>query len=361
MTFVSERGHSRLNITLALLLAMSPASALFASSGQPGCAPLEGATVRWVVPSHPGGGYDAYSRLLQPFLEQKLDAQILIENRPEAGGIVGALAVRDAAPDGKTLGLINASGLLAARAIEGDLAPDPTADFTVLGQVASNQVVMFTGTNSGFRDINELLTEAQSRPIVVGVRDAGSTSFYSVPIAAALLGMEYALVSGYVGSAARTLALMRGEVDIVVGNFDSLSGQVRAGELIPLLQLTASMDGELDITQLGGPEGEASRRAAATGRTPQQAEQAASDLAAIVGAGRLVVAPPDLPASLSGCLETVLGEILQGAELLQAAGRAQLSIQYQNSATAAQGLVTAARGVDQFRDLINAAIEQARE
>jgi tripartite-type tricarboxylate transporter receptor subunit TctC len=299
--------------------------------------------------------------LLQPFLEQKLKAQIRIENRPEAGGVVGAQAIRDAVPDGKTLGLINASGLLAARAIKDGLAPDPTADFTILGQVVSNQVVLFTGTASGFRDINDLLATAESRPIVAGVRDAGSTSLYSVPVTAALLGIDYALVSGYVGSAARTLALIRGEVDVILGNFDSLQGQVRAGELIPLLQLTALSDGELDIPQLGGPEGLARHRAGVTGRTPQQAEQAAGDLAAIVGAGRLVVAPLDLPASLSDCLDTELGRILQSADLLQAADRAQLSIQYQNSASAHQSLMAGARGIDQFRDLISDAIRRARE
>ena len=353
--------HFRFGVALMLLIAISPVSALFAGSRPPGCAPLEGASVRWVVPSRPGGGYDAYSRLLQPFLEQNLNVQIRIENRPEAGGVVGAQAIRDAVPDGNTLGLINASGLLAARAIEDGLAPDPTTDFTILGQVVSNQSVVFTGTASGLRDIDDLLIAAQSRPIVVGVRDAGSTSLYSVPVTAALLGIDYALVSGYVGSAARTMALIRGEVDIIVGNYDSLKGQVRAGELIPLLQLTALLDGELDIPQLGGPEGLARHRAGLTVRTPQQAEQAASDLAVIVGAGRLVVAPRGLPGSLSDCLDTELGEILKSAELLQAADRAQLSIHYQNSASAHQSLMAGARGVDQFRDLISAAIRHARE
>jgi len=361
LTVLPDKGHFRLAVALALLLTIIPASVLLADSRQPGCAPLEGAIIRWVVPSRPGGGYDAYSRLLQPFLEQYLDVQIRIENRPEAGGVVGAQAIRDAVPDGKTLGLINASGLLAARAIEDGLAPDPTADFTILGQVVSNQVVVFTGTASGFRDINDLLVAAESRPIIVGVRDAGSTSLYSVPVTAALLGIDYALVSGYVGSAARTMALIRGEVDIIVGNYDSLKGQVRAGELIPLLQLTASTDGSPDIPQLGGPEGLARHRAGLTGRTPQQAEQAASDLAVIVAAGRLVVAPRDLPVRLSDCLDTELGEILHSAELLQAADRAQLSIQYRNSESANQSVMAGARGIDQFRDLISDAIRQARE
>ncbi|MCU0989769.1 MAG: tripartite tricarboxylate transporter substrate-binding protein, partial [Xanthomonadales bacterium] len=186
------------------------------------------------MPTRPGGGYDAYSRLLQPFLERALSARIVIENRPEAGGIVGALAIRDAAPDGRTLGIINASGLLAARAGDAGRAPDPASDFTVLASIVSNHVVLFSGRDSGIADVASLLRVAQTRPIVAGVRDAGSSSFYALPIAAALLGFDYELVTGYVGSASRTLAVMRGEVDIVVATFDSVQGPVRDGELVPL-------------------------------------------------------------------------------------------------------------------------------
>lgn len=350
-----------LRLALVLLLTTGPVFPLVASDAMARCTDLAGKTIHWIVPSQPGGGYDAYSRLLQPFLERLLAAHLLIENLPDAGGIVAAVAIRDAAADGTTLGLINASGLLAAHAIEGQLAPDPATNFTILGQIASNHMVVFSGRDSGLKDIHDLLRVAQSRPIVVGVRDAGSASFFAVPVLAKLLGIQYALVSGYVGSAARTLALMRGEIDISLGSLDSLSGQVQAGELIPLLQLTAAEQSGLDVPQLGGPDGLASQRAVTTGRTPAQAEQLASDLAAIMGAGRLVVAPPSLPSQLATCLEDALGQVLQSAELVAAAQRAQLGIDYQDSAAAYQGLLAGSRGVEQFHDLIQSAIEQARE
>lgn len=361
MILVTADTLRQAKFVLLLSLAITPLGDLFADTSQPACPSLNGEVLRWIVPTKPGGGYDAYSRLIQPFLEQKLAVQIRIENRPEAGGVVGALAIRDAPPDGRTLGIINASGLLAASAVEGSRAPDPAADYTVLGQVVSNQYFMFTGTASGITDINDLLTFAQSRPIIVGVRDAGSASFFSVPVMAELLGMDYELVSGYVGSAARQMALLRGEVDIIVGNFDSLSNQVRAGELIPLLQLTAAGDNRRDLPRLGGPEGMALLRSAESGWPPERAEQAADDLADIMEAGRLVVTPRNLPAALSECLETALGEVLQSADLLQAADRAQLSIDYQNSAVAYRGLAAGARGVDQFRDLISTTVKQVRE
>lgn len=350
-----------MRLALALLLTTGPVFPLAASDAPGGCTDFAGKTIHWIVPSQPGGGYDAYSRLLQPFLERLLAAHLLIENLPDAGGIVAAVAIRDAAADGTTLGLINASGLLTVHAIEGQLTPDPATDFTLLGQIVSNHVVVFSGRNSGLKDIHDLLRVAQSRPIVVGVRDVGSSSFFAVPILAELLGMQYAWVIGYVGSPARTMALMRGEIDISVGSFDSVSSQVQAGELIPLLQVTGPAARKLNVPQLGGPAGIASQRAVATGRTPGEAEQLAADLAAIVGAGRLVVAPVSLPSQLAACLEDALGQVLQSAELVVAARRAQLPIEYQDSAAAYRGLLEASRGVEQFHDLIQAAIEQARE
>lgn len=356
-----ERAGKTSIFHLALLFAAVQLIAAGSAQAEGDCPGLAGETIRWLVPSRPGGGYDAYSRLIQPFLEHRLAARVLIENHPDAGGVVGAIMLRDAAPDGRTLGIINASGLLAANAIEGHLAPDPVTDFTILGQVVRNHVVMFTGRDSGLIDLVSLLQAAQSRPIVIGVRDLGSTSFYSAPVAAELLGMDYDLVSGYVGSPARTLAVMRGEVDIVLGHFDSVQGQVQAGELIPLLQLTDLAVSGLDVPRLGGPEGIASQRAPLTGRTPQEAEQLAADLAAVVGAGRLAAGPPGLPGQISACLGTTLGAILQSEAFLLAAEQARLTIEYKSGAAAYRDLLAGARGMEQFHDLIRAAVEQARE
>jgi tripartite-type tricarboxylate transporter receptor subunit TctC len=322
---------------------------------------LAGQELNWIVPSGPGGGYDAYSRLLQPFLEAKLAARIIIENRPEAGGIVGALKIRDAAADGRTLGIVNASGLLAARSIEGSIAPDLVSEFSVIGRVTSNHYLLFSGRDSGLHNIDDLLQAGRTRPIVVGVRDAGSASFYVTPVTAKLLGFNYALVSGYSGGSARTLAVIRGEVDIVFGSLDSQRGQIKAGELVPLLQLNVPAGSRLNLPRLDGQHGLARQRAAATGMIPDEAEQASNDLAVILGAGRLVVGPRGLPIALFECLNTTLSEVLQSGEMQAAADRAQLHIDHEDGAAAYRGLLAAERGIKQFSPLIQAAIAQARQ
>jgi tripartite-type tricarboxylate transporter receptor subunit TctC len=179
-------------------------------------------------------------------------------------------------------------------------------------------------------------------------------------VAADLLGFEYELVTGYVGSAARTLAAMRGEVDVVFGHFDSVESQVEAGELLPLLQLTTASGSGVDVPRLAGAEGEAARRAIAMGRNPEEAATAAAALAAVVGAGRLVVGPPALPEPLAACLESALWRVLTGEELAAAARRAQLGIDPLDAAAARRQVLEAEAALPRFEPLVQAAVEQAR-
>jgi tripartite-type tricarboxylate transporter receptor subunit TctC len=299
--------------------------------------------------------------MLQPFLNGTVRPHP--DREPPGGRYIVGVHVRPSRTG--DLGIINASGLLAANAGDAGAAPDPASDFTVLGSIVSNHVVLFSGRDSGIADVAGLLRVARSRPIVVGVRDAGSSSFYALPIAAALLGFEYELVTGYVGSAARTLAVMRGEVDVVASHFDSVQGPMRDGELVPLLQLTsAPINGAgsgLEVPRLAGPGGVARPRAAATGRSPEQAAEEADALAALVGAGRLVVAPRGLPPALAACLDTGLGVVLGSAGLRAAAERAQLGIEPRNGREAQAEVLDGARALARFERLIRAAVEQARQ
>lgn len=348
---------------LILALASLPAAA-----SPTACEALAGETLRWIVPNTPGGGYDAYSRLLQPFLEKQLRATILVDNRPDAGGIVGAAAIRDAAPDGRTMGIINASGLLAAGLDSS--TPNPATDFTILARVLSNHTVVLTGRDSGIDSLDELLRLSAQRPIVIGVRDAGSASIFTVPVIAALLGMDYALVTGYVGNTARALAAIRGEVDLLVQNLDSTQRFIEDGELRPLLQVAGAPSAGgpgpdyrmlAGVPALGGENGVAQQRALLTGRSREQALKQTRALAALIDAGRLVVAPPALPDVLRRCLETAVGAVLSSPELRAAAARAKLSIEPADAAKARTDILTAAEAMAELAPLVKAAMQLARQ
>ncbi len=359
------RFADRLRLCAALIAAFA---GLPATAGTGGCEGLAGQRLRWIVPNSPGGGYDAYSRLIQPFLENELRTTILIENRPEAGGLVGAAAIRDAAPDGRTLGIINASGLLAARLDR--RTPDPAADFTILARILTNHTVLLTGRDSAITNLRELQQVAARRPVVIGVRDAGSASIFLVPVVAALLDMDYELVTGYVGNTARALAAIRGEVDLLVQTFDSTRRFIAAGELRPLLQVTGAPEGaalgpEHDLLAgvpvLGGDDGVAVQQARRAGRSLELARRQAQALAALIDAGRLVVGPPSLPDGPRSCLESAIGAVLNSPELRSGAARAGVAIEPADAAKARADVLSAAASLAEVMPLVEAAMQRARQ
>ena len=333
------------------------------------CLKPANANIRWIVPTKPGGGYDAWSRLLQPFLEKQLETLIKIENRIGAGGLIGAMAISNAPADGTTMGIINAPGLLAANLMAESPAPDPATDFTVVGRVATTHVVMFTGRDSGIANIDELIRISNDRPILVGVHDIGSSIFIALPVTATLIGLNYELVTGYIGNMARTMAALRGEVDILFQNFDSARRYVEAGELVPLLQITDPSSRNLTETStkqlasvpvLGGEQGMASLRAASVGKTRLEADQQARALDSIFAVGRLIVAPPGLPEPVAECLRSSLADVLENPEFQFAAQRAGLGIDYKGPNAVQADFSLANRELVNFRVEITSAIERTR-
>jgi tripartite-type tricarboxylate transporter receptor subunit TctC len=193
---------------------------------------------------------------------------------------------------------------------------------------------------------------------VIGVRDAGSASLFVVPIVAALLGIEYELVTGYVGNTARALAAIRGDVDLLVQNLDSVQRFIADGELRPLLQVTGDrLDG---VPVLAGEQGVAGQRAAQTGRAREQALRQAGALAVIMNAGRLIVAPPGLSAGLRRCLEVEIGSLLNDPGLRADAARARLSIEPADAATARAEVIAAKAAIVEVAPLVRSAMQRAR-
>ncbi len=290
------------------------------------CPGVSGRRIRWVVPNAAGGGYDTEARLLQPLVERELHAEIVIDNRPGAGGLVGARAIAGARPDGLTLGLLGVPGLLVSSLTGEVAAPDPARDFTILGRIARSWHVWATGAQSAWTSMDALVAASGRRPLVCALNEAGSASLVSMTATASMLGVPMEYVSGFAGTRSACLAAMRGDVDLVCYNFETIRDLLRAGDVRALLQVSAapiSADRVLTgAAVLGGPDGYAVRRAAQAGQDRARAQSAADAVVSVIGGGRLVVAPAGLPGDVRGCLERVMGRVLTGAELRASSRRA---------------------------------------
>lgn len=329
------------------------------------CTEVAGKRIRWIVPHATGGGYDVYSRIIAPYFGKALGTEIFVDNITGAGGIVGAKTISGAEPDGLTIGILNGSGLMVAALAEEKGVPSPEKDFTVLGRIARTRHIWATGKDSPFRTIEDILKASEKRSIVFGTRDVGSISFVSITVTSHLLGIHPEVVAGYSGSRKGVLAALRGDVDVVSYNFESVLDQIENGDIRPLLQISdepisphASL---FRVPLLGGEKGLAARRAPMLGRNIENAVTDTSALARLIGAGRLIVAPPGMRSSLHRCLEKVLHKTLNSPDLLEAAARADRSLDIARGDTARRDLRVVTQAMGKFAPLIRNAIKEIRK
>jgi tripartite-type tricarboxylate transporter receptor subunit TctC len=328
------------------------------------CQQVAGRKIRWLVPFSPGGGFDIYSRLIAPFYERRIGARIVVENMPGAGGILASKRLKEADPDGLTLGILDAPGLLVA-ALNGEVeAPNPFQDFTILGRVVRSQHIWAAGSNSPFQSIDDVLSRAKKRSILFGISQAGSTAFVDIAVASHLLGIDAEFITGYRGSRSASLAAMRGEVDLVAYSFESIFGRIEAGDLRPLVQISVeriaphpSLEG---VPLLGGAKGLATLRASELGRDVEKARANARTLAGLIGAGRLVAAPIGLADDLFRCMEHGLYEVLTDQAFKDKAAAARRSLEPARAASARDDIQTAAHSTKEFISIIQEAIKKVR-
>jgi tripartite-type tricarboxylate transporter receptor subunit TctC len=302
------------------------------------CPGLAGGSVTLIVPYSAGGGFDVYARLVEPFLERRLAAEIAVHNVTGAGGLVGSKTVRDAAPDGRTIGIVNGGGLLMARLVEGDQVPDLAGDYTILGRLARQAYVWVTSPRSGVAGIADLLAPGR-RPAVFGITDVGGGDFVSAVLGSHALSMPVAFVPGYRGSQDSALGLMRGEIDVSSGSFESLLDGIEAGDLRPVLQLAdkplathPALAGVPTLVAL------ARQRATAAGRPVEATVDDARAIAGITDAGRLIVAPRGLEPGLAACFEEALSAAAANPGFVDAAAKARRSLDVLGGTAAAENL-----------------------
>ncbi|WP_157268089.1 Bug family tripartite tricarboxylate transporter substrate binding protein [Azohydromonas aeria] len=224
----------------ALLGAALAAAALPLRAQQPGAAARP---IRLVVPYPPGGPLDTVARALAERVRDGLGL-VVVENRPGAGGNIGADQVAKAAPDGHTLVM----GAVATHAINPwlyrQLPYDPLRDFTPVTLVAQvpNVLVMNADTAARLRiaSVRDLVAYARANPGKLNYGSGGNGS------AGHLAGEMFKSQAGvfmvhipYAGGSAAQLALLSGQVDLTFDNLASAAANIRSGRLRALAVTTA--------------------------------------------------------------------------------------------------------------------------
>jgi len=119
--------------------------------------------IRLIVPGGPGGPTDVLGRLATQFLP-KLGQPAVIENRPGAGGAIGARAAATAPPDGHTLLVANTSVLAVIPAVSASAGYDPTKDFSPVAKFSESFQILVVPPSSPWRTIKDLIADAKANP-----------------------------------------------------------------------------------------------------------------------------------------------------------------------------------------------------
>ena len=169
---------SRAFASIVLLLAASGISAVAPAQTAGKFDGYPNRPIRNIVPFTTGSATDVIARIVGPKMSDFLGQQIVVDNRPSAGGIVAFKIVADAAPDGYTLTTTGSNFSGSAALYHGKLPYDPVKDFTGIAQIASTPLVLVVGHGLGVKSVKELVALAKSKP---GQLNFGSTGLGSGP------------------------------------------------------------------------------------------------------------------------------------------------------------------------------------
>lgn len=132
-------------------------------------------TIRFIVPFTPGSGTDVIARLIANKVADNLGTSIFIENKPGAGGTIGAALVAKSAPDGYTF-LIQSSGHVVNPFIYSNLPYDTLKDFSGVTALVQLPNVMVTSPSAGYTSVSDLVAKAQANPGQKNYASAGNGS-----------------------------------------------------------------------------------------------------------------------------------------------------------------------------------------
>jgi tripartite-type tricarboxylate transporter receptor subunit TctC len=201
-----------------------------------------GNTVTVVVATSPGGGFDAYARLIAEGLSDHIPGNptVIVENMPGAGHMVAMNHVYNAAPqDGTVIG--NASGGLAFEQLFGsDGVAYDMGELQFIGMPDEPaNMVLVARAEAGFTDFAEVMN-GEGDPLVIGAASPGSLQTDNATVLRNVLEANVQLVPGYDGTGPMRLAMEQGEIDAFVTSHHTLAAQdaerIESGEWVLLLQ-----------------------------------------------------------------------------------------------------------------------------
>ena len=188
--------------------------------------------IRFIVPYAPGGNVDISARIIAPPMGTVLGQTVVVDNRPGAGGNLGASMVAKATPDGYTL-LVGSSGPLSVNPVIFKSLPyDSLKDFAPISTVQAVPLVLLASPRAGIASVADLVKSAKARPgkLTMASAGAGTTNHFAIELFASMAGVKVLHVP-YKGSGPALSELLGGQVETMVDQLAASIGYVKDGRL----------------------------------------------------------------------------------------------------------------------------------
>jgi len=204
-------------------------------AGTAGAQPYPNKPIRIIAPFPPGGVADVLARALQPGLQEALGQQVIIDNKPGAGGNIGADLVAKADPDGYTLLLASAGILTINEFLYSKMPFDPAKAFAPITVVGDMPNIVVVNPKTGLKTLKELIDKAKAEPgkLNFGSAGNGTTTHLAVVLLEQAAKIKLAHVP-YKGAAPAVQDLVAGQIDGLVDNPPLVLGHIRSGALTAL-------------------------------------------------------------------------------------------------------------------------------
>ena len=196
--------------------------------------------IRFIVTFPPGGSADLIARALVPILADRLGQQVLVENRPGAGGNIGMEFVARAAPDGYTMGLGAAGALAANVSLYPKMPYDPVKDFSPVSNVAFVPFFLIANPSLPANNLHELVALASAKPgeLMLGYGGNGTAMHLSGELFKLMAKVQLVNVP-YKGSGPAAVDTMGGQLPLAMVDVASAITQIKAGRLKALAVTTS--------------------------------------------------------------------------------------------------------------------------
>ncbi len=219
----------RLLPSLVALHAIFAACVLCAHAAQP-LAPYPNKPIRMIVPFAAGGGTDIIARIAAQKLTDAWGQQVIVDNRPGAGGVIGAELGARAAPDGYTYTLMGSSYTVNPSFYK--LSFDPVNDITAIAQISQGPFIVVLNPNVAARTVKEFIALAKAKPgqLSFASSGAGSITHLASEIFLTMAGLKMIHVP-YKGTGPALVDTIAGQVALLFGDAPPTIPHVKGGRL----------------------------------------------------------------------------------------------------------------------------------